>query len=73
MDGSAEQVGINDNILYEWVNSDSEFTTALERLKDIQKNEPFITETEKEIYVTSMLITFLLMETKDRHYKSQNS
>ena len=72
MEGIAEEVGISKNILYEWLKSDSEFTTALGRLKDVQKNDPFKTGTEEDTYVNSMMITFLLMETRERHYKSQN-
>src|SRR5215216_1094355 len=36
----AEKVGINKKILYEWADGDTEFTTALERLKEVQKNDP---------------------------------
>src|SRR5215212_952770 len=39
----AERAGINKNILYEWAKSDTEFTTALERLKGVQENDPFKT------------------------------
>lgn len=72
VEGIAEKVGINKNILYEWVRSDTEFTTALGRLKDVQENDPFKTGTEEDIYVNGMMIALLLMETKDRHYKSSN-
>lgn len=68
----AEKVGINKKILYEWVRSDTEFTTALGRLKDVQENDPFKTGTDEDIYVNSMMIALLLLETKDRHYESQN-
>lgn len=59
--------GINKNILYEWVKSDSEFTEALERLKVVQKNNPFKTGTEEDAFVNSMMVALLLLETKDRH------
>ena len=72
VEGIAQQVGINKNILYEWVKSDSEFTTALERLKDVQENDPFKTGTDADSYVNAMMIALLLLETKDRHYKSDN-
>jgi hypothetical protein len=72
VEGIAEKVGINTNILYEWVKSDSEFASTLERLKDVQKNDPFKTGTEEDAYVNSMMIALLLMETRDRHYKSEN-
>ena len=70
VEGIAERVGINKNILYEWVKSDSEFTTALERLKDVQKDDPFKTGTDEDTFVNSMMIAILLLETKDRHHKS---
>jgi hypothetical protein len=68
----AEKAGTNKNILYGWVKSDSEFTTALERLKDVQKNDLFKTGTEEDTFVNAMMIALLLMETGDRHYKSEN-
>jgi hypothetical protein len=68
----AEKAGINKNTLYEWAESDTEFTTALERLKDTQNNDPFKTGTEEDIFVNAMMIALVLMETRDRHYKSQN-
>ena len=36
----AAKVGINEKVLSEWLESDPEFTTALERLKDAQKTIP---------------------------------
>jgi len=68
----AEGVGINKNILYEWVKSDAEFTTALERLKDVQENDPFKTGTEEDTFVNAMMIALLVMETRDRRYKLEN-
>jgi hypothetical protein len=68
----AQVIGISKNILYEWCESDPEFTTALERLKDVQKNDPFKTGTEEDTYVNSMMIALLLFETRDRHYKPHN-
>jgi hypothetical protein len=68
----AEKAGINKNILYEWVGSDAEFTTALERLKDVQENDPLKTGTEEDTFVNAMMIALLLMETRDRHYESEN-
>jgi transposase-like protein len=69
VEGIAERVGINKNILYEWVKSDSEFTTALERLDDAQKNDLFKTGTKEDTFVNAMVVALLLMETRDRHYK----
>ena len=63
----AERAGINKNILYEWAGSDAEFTTALERLKDVQENDPLKTGTEEDCFVNSMMIALLLMETRERH------
>jgi hypothetical protein len=60
-------------ILDEWLESDPEFTAALERLRDVQKDDPFKTRTEEDTYVNSMMIVLLLFETRDRHYKSSNS
>lgn len=68
----AETIGINKTILYQWAGSDSEFTEALERLKDVQKNNPFKTGTEEDAFVNSMMVALLLLETKDRHHKSEN-
>lgn len=66
----AERVGISKNILYEWTESDTEFTTALERLKDVQENDPLKTGTEEDAFVNAMMVALVVMETKDRHYKS---
>ena len=72
VEGIAEGVGISKNILYEWVKTDSEFSETLERLKDVQKNDPFKTGTFFDTQVNAMMIALLLMETKDRHYQSNN-
>jgi len=66
----AEKSGINKKILYEWVESDSEFTTALEQLKDIQEDDPFKTGTEDDTFVNAMMIALVLLETKDRKLKN---
>jgi hypothetical protein len=68
----SESIGISKKILYEWTESDAEFTTALGRLKDVQENDPLKTRTEEDYFVNSMMIALLLMETRDRHYKSEN-
>jgi hypothetical protein len=68
----AERVGISKNILYEWTENDTEFTTALERLKNVQENDPFKTGTEEDTFVNSMMIALVLMETRERHFKSDN-
>ena len=69
----AERVGISKNILYEWTENDTEFTTALERLKDVQENDPLKAGTEEDIFVNSMMIALVLMEARERHYKVGNT
>ena len=64
----SESIGISKKILYEWTESDAEFTTALGRLKDVQENDPLKTGTEEDYFVNSMMIALLLMETRDRHF-----
>ena len=68
----AEGVGISQNILYKWVITDSEFSETLERLKNVQENDPFKTGTFFDTQVNAMMIALLLMETRDRHFKSEN-
>ena len=68
----SESIGISKKILYEWTESDAEFTTALGRLKDVQENDPLKTGTEEDYFVNSMMIALLLMETRDRHNKTPN-
>jgi hypothetical protein len=65
----AERTRISKNILYEWVTSDTEFISSLERLKDVQENDPFKTGTSEDFFVNSMMIALLLIETRDRHFK----
>jgi hypothetical protein len=62
--------GIAAKILYEWKKTDPEFSGALEILKTIQEEDPFKTGTVEDSQVNAMVITVLLLETKDRHYKS---
>ncbi len=66
----AEKAGIKKNILYEWGESDTEFTTALERLKDVQENDPLKKGTEEDTFVNAMMIALVLLETKDRKLKN---
>ena len=65
----SESIGIGKKVLYEWTESDTDFTTALGRLKDVQENDPLKTGTEEDYFVNSMMIALLLMETRDRHLK----
>ena len=68
----AEKIGINRNILYEWVQTDSGFSDALERLKRVQENDPFKTGTREDFIVNGMMIALLLSRTEDRHFMSKN-
>ena len=67
----AERAGINKNTLYEWVESDAEFSEALTVLKDIQQNDPFRAGTEEDTFVNAMMVALLLLETKYQHYIPQ--
>ena len=69
----SESIGISKKILYERTESDAEFTTALGRLKDVQENDPLKTSTEEDYFVNSMMVALLLLETRDRHHKAQNT
>jgi hypothetical protein len=68
----SESIGINKKILYEWAESDAEFTTALGWLKDVQENDPLKKGTEEDYFVNSMMIALVLLETKDRKLKIIN-
>jgi hypothetical protein len=68
----AHKIGVNEEILYEWIQNDKEFAEALERLKKAQENDPCKTGTDEDTYVGAMLVTFLLLETRNRHYDSRN-
>jgi len=72
VEGIAEKIGISKNILYEWVQTDSEFSAALDRIKTIQNEDPFKTGTIEDIRVNAMVIAFVLLETRDRHFKPSN-
>ena len=62
----AERAGISRKTLYEWVESDAEFTTALGRLRDVHENDPLKTGAEEDYFVNSMMIALLLFETRSR-------
>ncbi len=68
VEGIAQKLGISRNILFEWVNNDNEFSGALERVKTLQENDPFKTGTIEDSWIISLVVTFILMETRDRHY-----
>jgi transposase-like protein len=69
----AKQLEIHRQTLYDWIREDQEFSETLERLENVQQNDPFKTTPDKDRRVNSMMIALLLMETRDRHFKSQNS
>ena len=72
VEGIAERIGINRKILYEWTESDTKLTTALGRLKEVQEDDPFKTGGEEDFFVNKMMVTLLLLETRDRHYDTKN-
>jgi len=70
VEGIAEQVGLSKTILYEWVRNDSELSESLGRLNKIQEENFFKTDREDDRQVDAMMIAIVLMEARDRHYKS---
>jgi transposase-like protein len=68
----AEKVGISRTTLYRWVRKDREFLEALQIIKEVQDDDPFKTGTEEDSNVSAAIITHLLLETRDRHYKPHN-
>jgi DNA-packaging protein gp3 len=73
VEGIAEGIGVSKNILYGWVKTDTEFSETLGRLKNVQQNDPFKTGTFFDTQVNAMMIALLLMETKERHFRTDNS
>jgi len=65
----AERIGISKDILYEWVRTDAELSEALERFKTLQEEDPFRTGTVEDAWIGSLVIAFILTETRDKHYK----
>ncbi len=72
VEGIAQKIGISKKILYEWTQTDSEFSAALERIKTIQDEDSFKTGTIEDSRIDAMVIAFVLLETKDRHYEANN-
>lgn len=72
VEGIDQKIGISKNILYEWTQTDSEFSAALKRIKTIQSEDPFKTGTIEDSRVNAMVIAFVLLETRDRHFTSSN-
>jgi hypothetical protein len=67
----AEELGIPEENLNEWVKSDGEFKTGLERLSKIQ-DENLFSEPEFDNRADVMLVALFLLETKNRHEKPEN-
>ena len=65
----AAGIGVSQNILYDWVKTDARFSETLEKLKDVQQNDPLKTGTFFDTQVNAMMIGLLLMATRDRHFK----
>ncbi len=72
VEGIAAKVRINKNVLHELAKTDSKFFGPLEKLKNVQEKEPLKAETDEDTFVDVMMITFLLLEAKDRQSKSEN-
>ena len=72
VEGIAQKIGISKKILYEWTQTDTEFSAALERIKTIHDEDPSKTGTIEDSRVNAMVIAFVLLETRDRHYKPHN-
>ena len=68
----AEKLGISKNVLYRWVETDAELSEAFGRLKKLQDEDPFKTGDVEDSWISSLVIAFILMETRDRHYKPHN-
>jgi hypothetical protein len=68
----AEKFGISKNILYEWVKTDTELSNALGRFTTLQEEDPFKTGTAEDAWIGSLVIAFILIETRDRHYNPRN-
>src|SRR5688572_9219839 len=79
----AEKLGIDANTLYEWVRSDAQFATDLHKVKDVNdqilpefrftEEEDRISEDQIAGALDAAMIALVIMETRDRHYKAQNS
>src|SRR5436190_4850004 len=64
----AEKIGISKAVLYEWIKLDKEFVKALKIIKQVQEDDPFKTGLVEDNQVDAMIITLLLLETRERHY-----
>ena len=68
----AEELGISEANLDEWVKTDEEFKGGLEKLTKIQ-DENLFSEPEFDNRTDVMLVALFLLETKNRHGEPQNS
>ncbi len=76
----AAQIGISENMLHDWLESDVQFARDLHGVKEsrdqLMETFPELKWNEEtglsETYTDATMITLLLLETKDRHYKSEN-
>ena len=64
----AEELGIEENKLNNWVRTDNEFRRGLEKLNKIQ-DENLFSEPEFDNRADVMLVALFLLETKSRHEK----
>jgi len=44
----------------------------LKIIKKVQEDDSFKTGTEEDMFVNSMMIALVVMETRNRHYRSEN-
>ena len=72
VEGIGLKLGINADTLYGWIQNDQQFSESLERLKKVQEEDPFKTGDEMDVQVDAAMIALLLIETRERHHKSQN-
>ena len=67
IEGLAEKIGINQDMLDLWLAHDKQFRDELTRLKDFQINDPFKDGTEFDYWIHSSGIQLVLDETKKRY------
>ena len=65
--GLAEQLGIPDEVLDNWIAQDRQFREEMTNLKEFQTNDPFNEGNSSDYFVHSSGILFVLDETKKRY------
>ena len=65
--GIAERLGIPKNVLYLWLEQDSQFKEEMQRLKEFQENDPMRDGTAFDYFIHSSGVAFILDETKKRY------